>query len=62
MMRTSVLMTRDDLPNAEVPKLFWVTATLVPNTHPQCPLPYPVKSILQNSGLHNPLRNIIKIK
>jgi hypothetical protein len=32
------------------------------HNHPQCPLPYPIKIILQNSGLHNPLRKIIKIK
>jgi hypothetical protein len=29
---------------------------------PQCPLLYPIKSILHNSGLHNPLRKIITIK
>jgi hypothetical protein len=40
----------------------WFQKFLVPYTHSQCPLPYPMKSILQNSGLQNPLRKIITIK
>jgi hypothetical protein len=40
---------------------FTVTAPLAPLAHPQCPLPYLIKSILQNSGLHIPVRKIIII-
>jgi hypothetical protein len=45
-----------------VPKRFWANASLVPLTHPQCLLPYPIKSILHNSGLQNRLGKMITIK
>jgi hypothetical protein len=40
------------------PSFFCVITPLIPWTYLHCPLPYPVKSILCNSSLHNPLRKI----
>jgi hypothetical protein len=45
-----------------VPKLCQATAPVTSMNSSTVPLPYPIKIILQNSGLHNPLRKIITIK
>jgi hypothetical protein len=46
------------------PKIFFL-ATAIPWFHeiiPTAPLPYPIKSIIPKSGLHNPLRKIIMLR
>lgn len=39
-----------------VHKLFRLTSSLVPQAYSQCLLPYIVKSVIQNGGLHSPVR------